>query len=351
MKSRITLCLVAMFAVLLLVPASWADWGTSFKSLGKTPTIGDASCVSPASGQVWCAMRNQQHTMMVNEFTSGAWSGWTNLPGSIASNPSCASDQLGHIMCGVVNDQSSMGVIEFDGTNWGAFQDSGIVTSLDPSCSFYKKGKVFCAVRSVAGALTGSLFDGTAWAKVVTAKGVTITTAPGCASDSNGDVICEMLGMVNNLQVIEVNRFIGTKWEGFLTLPGNGADGATCTSLGTKGQVACFIRAINTVIYGDQFKSGTWTTTNWTGFVALTSNSEQKSSCGQVSSGSIACAFINQSDSLMYARTFDGTNWGSYLKVGTVPSIGGPSCSGLSSGNVLCVVIGTNTQAQSVTGP
>lgn len=351
MKLSVNVRVLVATVVLLLVPNAWATWGTTFKSLGTDPTIGEASCLPLGGGTVLCAMRSQQHTMMINQFAAGAWSGWTSLPGIITSDPSCANDKNGHIVCGVTNENSSLGVLVYDGTTWSSFQDSGVQISLNPSCAFYRSGRVLCSARSLTGSLTGAVFDGTAWGAFINAK-ATLIGAPGCASDSDRDVICLMMGIdANGLQNMLVNRFIGSKWEAFLTLNGNGADGATCVDIGVPGQVDCFIRAVNTVVYVNHFKSGTWSTSNWTGWVALTSNVASKTGCGLVSAGSIACAWIDLNDSLMYARTFDGTNWSSYVKVGTKPSSGGPSCSGLKNGKVLCVVVGVNTRAQSVVGP
>jgi hypothetical protein len=350
MKPRVKVWLYGLVAVVLLASSAWADWGTKYKSLGVDPTVGDASCVQ-FNGNVVCAMRSQQHTMMVNQYSAGAWTGWTSVPGVITSDPSCANDKNGHLMCGVTDVNSSLGVLVYDGSTWSSFQDSGTKISLTPSCSFYRSGKVLCSARAVNGSLTGSVYDGTAWGKFISAKG-TLIGSPGCASDDDRDVICLMMGLdANGLENMLVNRFIGSKWEAFLTLNGNGVDGATCVSMDAKGQVDCFIRAINTVVYVNHFKSGTWTTSNWTGWLALTGNAGAKTGCGVLAAGSLACGWIDIDKGLLYTRVFDGTNWGSYTLVGTKPSIGGPECSAVSNGKVICVVTGANTQAQSVTGP
>jgi hypothetical protein len=53
---------------------------------------------------------------------------------------------------------------------------------------------------------------------------------------------------------------------------------------------------------------------------------------------------------LMYADTFNGTNWTGYIKVGQL-SIGGPACTTLANGRVVCVVVGIDSKVYSVTGP
>ena len=45
MKSRILNYLVVIATTLLFTPAASATWGTSFRSLGKTPTLGEPECV------------------------------------------------------------------------------------------------------------------------------------------------------------------------------------------------------------------------------------------------------------------------------------------------------------------
>lgn len=350
MNLRVNVCLVALLVVSLTVPSAWATWGTSFKNLGPDPTVGEASCTS-FGGHVVCTMRSQQHSMMVNTFASGAWSGWTSLPGIITSDPSCADNKNGLLICGVTDQNNSMGTLTYDGTTWSSFQDSGTPISSNPSCAFYRAGKVLCSARTVKGALTGATFDGTIWGKFITASG-TLIGGPGCASDDDRDVICVMMGIDSSgLENMLVNRYIGSQWEAFLTLNGNGLDGATCVSMGVKGQVDCFIRAINSAVYVNHFKSGTWSTTNWTGWQALTNNVAARTGCAQVDTGQLACAWIDVDKGLMYARTFDGTNWAAYTLVGTKPSIGGPACAQVSKGKAVCVVVGANTQAQSVVGP
>jgi hypothetical protein len=67
---------------------------------------------------------------------------------------------------------------------------------------------------------------------------------------------------------------------------------------------------------------------------------------------SVTCAFINGNrDHLMYENTYNGTQWTGYVKVGGPPITAGPSCASYASGKAMCVVVGLNNQALSVTGP
>jgi hypothetical protein len=130
-----------------------------------------------------------------------------------------------------------------------------------------------------------------------------------------------------------------------------------CIQLGggatLKGQVECFGRSYsNTTVGCSQFHGGACRNSNWSdcgdgisGYVFA------RTSCGVLFSGSITCAWINNQDSLLYENTFNGSAWTGYVKVGGPPIVGGPACTTFASGKVMCVVVGINNQALSVTGP
>lgn len=356
MKRGLAVYPLVIVTVLLLIPSAWATWGTSFRNMGKAPTPGVPACVQYAAGQVECIAQNQNHTLMVNEYKNGAWSDWTNLAGAVSSDPTCVSDNNNNLVCGVRSAANSLVATVFDGTSWSAFIDSKAQIFSDASCAPIRQGKVLCAARGVAGSLTTSTLDTTAktWGKVSNVA-ATLTSAPSCASDNDRDVICAMNALVTATNdTIVVNRFDGAKWEGFLTLQGSiSGTSPYCTPLGTKGQVVCFDRANNLGIYANMFKSGSWATTNWTGWRGITGgNIGPRVSCAMTTAGALACGVRYVPDSMMYAATFDGTTWSAFAKVGTKPIWDGPSCATLSSGKAICAVVGmANNQAGSVTGP
>lgn len=355
MKRGLAVYPLLIVTALLLIPSAWATWGTSFHNMGKAPTPGVPACVQYADGQVECVAQSQTHTLMVNEYKNGAWSDWTNLSGDVSSDPTCVSDKNNNLVCGVRSAANSLVVTVFDGTNWSAFVDSKAQIFSDVTCALIRTGKVLCAGRGLAGSFTTSTFTTATktWGKVSNVA-ATLTSAPSCASDNDRDVICAMNVLVTPTNdTIVVNRFDGAKWEGFLTLQG-GISGSSpyCTALGTKGEVVCFDRANNLAIYANMFKSGSWANTNWTGWRGITGgNFGPHVGCAITISGSIACGVRYVPDSSMYGATFDGTTWSTFTKVGTKPIWDGPSCATLSSGKVICAIVGINNQAASVTGP
>ena len=354
MKPRIFAYLAVFAVTLLLIPSASATW-SGFRGMGTTPTIGEPSCVQLAVQQVVCVTRSQQSTLMANEFNNGAWSGWTNLAGLVTSDTSCVNDGTGNVVCGVRSGTNTLVARVFNGKKWSTVIDSKGQIFSPPSCALLRKTKVLCAARSQTSALGNALLNTTTstWGSFKSVA-ATLTSGPGCAGDNDGDVICAMNGLPtagNN--TIMVNRFDGAKWEGFLTLQGSiSGSSPSCTPLGVKGQVVCFDRANNTGIYANMFKSGLWSTSNWTGWRLITGASiGPRVSCAMPSAGSIACGILYLVDSFMYAATFNGTNWSSFTKVGTKPISAGPACAGLSSGKVMCSVVGLNNQGLSTTGP
>ena len=353
-KFRCVAYLLMLSTALLFIPAASATW-TGFRSLGTNPTIGEPSCAQVAASQVVCVARSQTSTLMVNEFSNSAWSGWTSLPGVVTSDASCLNDGAGNVVCGVRSDTNTLVATVFNGTKWSAFIDSKGQIFSAPSCALLHTTKVLCSARSQTSGLGNALLNTatSTWGsfKVVAAM---LTSSPGCAGDNDGDVICAMNALVTSTNdTIVVNRFDGSKWEGFLTLQG-GISGSSpsCTPLGVKGQVVCFDRANNLLIYANMFKSGIWATTNWTGWRGITSgNIGPRVSCAMPVAGSLACGVQYVPDSFMYAATFDGANWSSFTKLGTKPISAGPACATLSGGKVICTVVGLNNQSSSTTGP
>ena len=354
MKPRVLNYLLVLAITLLFIPSASATW-SGFRSLGKTPVVGEPSCAQLASEEVMCVAQSQQHTLMANQFSKGAWSGWTNLSGTVTSDPSCVNDGTDTVVCGITSATNTLAAIMFNGKSWTSLNDSGGLIASGPSCALLRAGKVLCGARSVSGALTTSVFNGTTWGKFST-QAATLISRPGCASDDDGNVICAMAAIVNNATTVIVNLYDGLKWQGFLDLPGLNIDNPFCTAFGAKGsvegKVGCFADSTNTGVYVNAFNGNGWSTGEWGGWGLLTGNVfPNRASCASPSAGSLVCTFVNVQDALLYTQIFNGTSWTGYTKVGGSPFIGGPSCTTLASEKVMCVVVGVNNQASSVTGP
>jgi len=353
MKHRILASLVALSAAALLTPLASATW-SGFRSLGTTKVVGNPSCAQLGSGEVMCVAQSETHTLMANQFTSGAWSGWTNLSGTVTSDPICVSDGTDSVFCGVTSASNTLAGTLFNGTKWSSLNDSGGLINSRPSCALLRAGKVLCGARSQTGSLTTSVFSGTTWGKFST-QTASLLNAPACTGDGDGNVICEANAIVNNVTNTIADLFDGSKWQGILTLNGYFIAPPICLALGEKGsvegKVACFVLGGNDAYWVNQFNGNGWNTQDWTGWGQITFNVYPGAGSCAMESGSIVCGFINVQDSLFYEQTYTNGSWIGYNKVGGTPFIAGPSCITLTSGKVMCVLIGLNNQAVSVTGP
>ena len=355
MKRRIFAYLVVSAATLLFIPSASATW-SGFRSLGTTKVVGKPSCAQLSASEVMCLARSQTSTLMVNEFSNGAWSGWSDLSGTVTSDPSCVNDGSDTIFCGATSATNTLTGTLFNGKKWSSLIDSGGLIASSPSCAFLHAGKVLCGARSVSGALTTSVFNGTAWSKFST-QAAALLSAPACTGDGNGNVICEANAIVNGATNSIANLFDGLKWQGFLTLNGYFINRPFCLALGVKGSVEgevwCFTLGGNDVMWVDGFSGNGWSGGSWGGWRQGITGLvyPDGASCALIAAGSIACGFANVQDSLLYANTWTGSNWTGYVKVGGPAIIAGPSCTTLASGKAMCVVVGLNNQASSVTGP
>ena len=354
MKYRILAYLVIAASTLLFIPSASATW-SGFKSLGTTKVAGKPSCAQLSTSEVMCVARSQSSTLMANEFSNGAWSGWTNLSGTVTSNPSCVSDGTDSVFCGVTSASNTLTGTLFNGKKWSSLIDSSGLIDSNPSCALLHAGRVLCGARSQTGALTASVFDGTTWGKFSTqASG--LLNAPACTGDDDGNVICEANAIVNNATTTIADLFDGSRWQGVFSLGGYFIDSPFCLAVEKKGTVeggvACVVLGGNDVVWVNQFNGNGWNTGDWTGWGQITGNVYPSAySCALESSDNIVCGFINVQDSLFYEQTYTNGNWTGYNKVGGSPLIAGPSCTSFASNKVMCVVIGLNNQALSVTGP
>ncbi len=359
---RDSIGLAILILSLLSSTYSYASWG-GFVSLGTTPIVGEPSCVQTTSNDVLCVSQSQRHTLMANRFTNGTWSVWTNIAGTVVSDPSCASDGAGNIICGVTGTKNTLEAITYNGSAWGAFVDSGqsiysntYQKSEPPTCARLVVGSVFCAVRSQSSTLIGAMFNGTAWSSFVVGGGASLTTAPSCASDSDGRVICIAQSIFSSGNNSFLNRFDGTKWEGVIPFGTAFITPITpnCVGLGGGSFVAhamCTLHGLDSLVYSLEFNGGPWLSTNFTGFQQISGSVMSRTSCAITTAGTLVCGWINAADSLLYESTFNGSSWSGYVKVGGPPIVSGPACAPLRSGKVLCLVVGLNNQALSTVGP
>src|SRR5262249_11975777 len=81
-------CVLVLSLCATLCPVASASWG-GFISTGSATGIGVPSCAQVSTNHVVCAVRSGMSLVMVNGFNGTAWGAWTNLAGTVESDPSC----------------------------------------------------------------------------------------------------------------------------------------------------------------------------------------------------------------------------------------------------------------------
>jgi len=182
---------LALPILLIQVGPALASWG-SFTSMGSTTVNADVSCAPTSGGKAVCAATGMSNTLLVNEYSGSAWSGWTKLAGAVTSAPSCASDGNAHVVCAARGTSGGLSATIFNGTAWSTEVKVKATLSSGPSCASLGGGRVLCAARSSTGGLASTVFNGSTWSTFVN-QTANSTSAPNCASDDAGRVICAMI--------------------------------------------------------------------------------------------------------------------------------------------------------------
>ncbi|MFO1039278.1 MAG: hypothetical protein U1E45_20735 [Geminicoccaceae bacterium] len=328
-----------------------AAW-SSLTTQGTTTIIGDQSCASPATNTVVCAARGFANTLVVNSKGTGAWSGWTALAGVVGSSPSCTADGSGGVVCGVRDANSKLAYTRYNGTAWSALTVVGGTLASGPSCASFAAGKVLCTARSSTGGLTASAFNGTTWgafSSVAASTSFSTVTAPGCAGDGNGGVICTVV--LANASNVAAVRYTGTAWTSVLNLSGTANTPPTCTGLGQTGKVACFARGTESAIYVNKFDGGSWRLLGWTGWVNIGGISQSEARCTNPAAGTLICGAIGANlDNALYVNAYNGSTWSGWAKTGG-PAIGNPSCVSPAANKALCAIVAPSNKGSSTSGP
>jgi len=284
--------------------------------------------------------------VMVNGFNGTAWGAWTNLAGTVESDPSCTSDGGSKVICAATATNGKLQVSTFNGASWSSPTQLNASLYSAPSCAHYTPGQVVCAARNAAGGLAWSRYNGSAWSTFanLSLPGGAVS-APSCTTDNSAGVVCSVF--VKGFATA-VNRYAAGSWEGFLNIGGIAGGEPDCTSLDTGGQVVCFAKAYSSGIYLNLFNGAAWTAVNWSGYKGLGGGVNDNASCTSQDPGQLVCG-ATAYDNTFYANVYTGS-WSNWIHVGGT-AFGSPACAPLGTGKVVCVVMGTNNKLMSVVGP
>jgi hypothetical protein len=347
MKTTVA-CLLLASACFLFTPSASATW--KIVSTGATTGIGNPSCAEDAANLVVCAVQNGKNALMVNQFNGTSWGKWTNLAGTVNSDPSCTSDGDGHVFC-AASSAGSLLVTEFNGTTWS--KPTKVTGSLysAPSCAEYLTGEVLCVARDAAGGLAWTLFNGTTWSAFATVSGTTISN-PSCTTDNNSGVICAVFTTGYNTLV---NRFAAGAWEGFLNVGGIGSGQPDCASLDSSGQVVCYVESYQSQIFGTRYNGKGWANSSWSTYGSIGGSVNNNAGCTVQAAGEQLCGAygVGTDDDDFYVDIYNGSSWSGWTLEGSSAGagVGSPSCAPYGGGEVVCAIMGLNNQVTSAVGP
>jgi hypothetical protein len=147
-----------------------------------------------------------------------------------------------------------------------------------------------------------------------------------------------------------VNRYDGTKWDGFISTGGRGTGEPSCVNFGVSGEVVCISRGTDTSLWANRFTGGTWAASSWTGWGSLGGLVGARGSCANLAASELVCGVFAVTDSALWVNEFNGTSWVGFARLGQT-TVGNPGCTSLGNGRVLCTVVGVNNKVSSIVGP
>ncbi len=369
-----------------------AAW-SGFTGMGATPLVGNPSCARYSEGAALCAGVGSNGTMLFDIYKGGSWHGWAALANAhaVASDPSCSGPGVedavnDYVICAA---RTAAGDLVVDQYANGAFASELLVNAdgaigSAPSCAPLagRSGAlgVACMARTPTSQLVATLYRnsgawsaGTNWKLLGLSPGsspsvLPVLSAPGCAPDNVGDVVCAWLSVANAASTVAAVQLQPSKsnggvvWSATASLLGEGSNPPVCTDAGAVGQVACFTTGTSSALYGNEFSGGAFTSAHWAGWGGGFGGLVQAYSCADYGlhggTTSYACGVVGLVNSGFWTNTLShvGAPWSGWVQQGTVTSFtGSPSCFALrrevTPGQVMCVVPHGNGTTSSITGP
>ena len=107
----------------------------------------------------------------------------------------------------------------------------------------------------------------------------------------------------------------------------------------------CFARGTDTALWLTQFSGGSWNISHWTAWGSLGGLVPANPVAPEFTAGQLACATVGINDGALWVDQSDGTaGWDGRIRS---PGVGTLACSSLTSGKVLCTVLGVRNKGSS----
>jgi hypothetical protein len=331
--------------------------------------------------------------MLFDLYSGGSWHGWAPETGgnTLASDPSCSGPGVEdvkneYVICAARTATGGVAVDRYENGSFaselvvGASGAFGSAPSCAPLASRSEALGVACSARTASSQLISAVYhNASAWSALSnwtlvslnTGSGATalpVLSAPGCAPDNLGDVICAWLSAANGVATVAATQLQpspshhgGVVWSAIASLGGDGTNPPSCTDAGAVGQVGCFSTGTNSALYGDEFAGGAFAAPRWGGWGGF-EGLVQSYSCADYGlhggTTSYACGVVGLINSGFWTNTLAhiGVPWSGWVLQGKSTSfIGNPSCFALrrnvTPGRVMCVVPQANGTTVSIIGP
>jgi hypothetical protein len=219
----------AVLFALFAAPAS-AGW-TEHVALGGAEIFSDPSCATATRypGTAVCAAAGPVQRPVANRYDGTRWTGWVELPGTIAGAPSCFEMKGLDVWCGARSATGRLVTYAFDGKTWtGPFVVGGQLADA-PSCVSLDLVRALCVARAAGGGVFSAEYAATtiaasgAW--TIFPRYADSRTQPvspvRCAPD--GQPLADAYCIWENGTSAIVRRFVGesSAWEpSFAAVPG-----------------------------------------------------------------------------------------------------------------------------------
>jgi hypothetical protein len=204
---------------------------------------------------------------------------------------------------------------------------------------------VLCAARNSTGGLAWSVYNGTFWSKFANLA-TSAVSAPGCATDNAGGVICAVF---TTGDATLVNRFAGGGLGWIPQARWHRCRRARLHIDELERTSRLLRRGLLLPNFWHPFRWRNLGTGYWTTYASLGGEVTNNAKCTTHAAGQLVCGVI-AIDNAFYADVYNGTSWSTWTKTGGT-GVGIPACAALGSGQAVCVVMGVNNKLTSVVGP
>jgi hypothetical protein len=221
---------------------------------------------------------------------------------------------------------------------WNGLQDLGGSLVTDPSCTFRGNGAI-CGIVNAGGQLDVNRFDGTNWSGFIDHLGGIVIGRPSCTHFGLGNVgaFCAVVGADSS---VFANFFDGASWSGFQSLNGVGISDPACTGIVGTNQAFCAIIGINGSLLVNHFDGS-----NWTGFEDLGGTHIFNPTCTDDFHLGVLCGGVTTTGQLRL-RHFNGTTW-EPPTILALPNnnfiTADPSCTFINQDQMICGVRGADS--------